>query len=457
MVAQGYKTERRQHRGTSVRLSCGSAVSTALREIFVWEGIFNRRVRRCSQRNYSLMTADQNGNTLKYDAWNRLVSVTNSSGQVVAEYTYDATSRLVTEVYPQTSTTKNLYYSTGWQVLEERDNGTAASDVKYQYMWSAAYTDAMVLRDTFSGGVLQANSRIYATHDADWNVTSLIGYNATTQSWGVVERFVYDSYGQVTVLSPSWTSQSDAFNWQYLHQGLSLDSTVNLYYNRARWYSAALGRFISQDPAGYVNGANTYQSEMSGPVGALDPLGLASQQVEAVVGNIQWLDNSWKVVAVIPDHNLGNVTLDSFISLQGPRILVIVQISSCTIRWAATSNTSYLLSLAGPFLGHQPRAGRRDSPRVHESAHLHCEYIATVRGERDSRDKTHDVPYARIITGLHGADARNAPQGRGTPKLYATTIHRRRKELAVGLRRQNRVPIPPRSHPSGLGRAQPRP
>ena len=36
------------------------------------------------------MTTDQNGNTLKYDAWNRLVSVTNSSGQVIAEYSYDA-------------------------------------------------------------------------------------------------------------------------------------------------------------------------------------------------------------------------------------------------------------------------------------------------------------------------------------------------------------------------------
>ncbi|NNM84879.1 MAG: RHS repeat-associated core domain-containing protein [Phycisphaerales bacterium] len=230
------------------------------------------------------MTTDQSGNTLKYDAWNRLISVTNSSGQVIAEYSYDATSRLVTENYPQTSTTKNLYYSTGWQVLEERDNGTAASDVQHQYVWSAAYTDAMVLRDTYIGGAIQSNNRIYVAHDADWNVTSLIGYNAGTQSWGVGQRFVYDSYGQVTVLSPSWTSQSDAFNWLYLHQGLSLDSTVNLYYNRARWYSPTLGRFISQDPAGYVNGANTYQSELSNPGNAVDTTGLQDYATAQLFG-----------------------------------------------------------------------------------------------------------------------------------------------------------------------------
>ncbi|MGC8541958.1 MAG: hypothetical protein ACP5QA_15215, partial [Phycisphaerae bacterium] len=46
------------------------------------------------------MITDQNGNTLKYDAWNRLVSVTNPSGQVIAEYTYNAISQRVTETYP---------------------------------------------------------------------------------------------------------------------------------------------------------------------------------------------------------------------------------------------------------------------------------------------------------------------------------------------------------------------
>ena len=58
--------------------------------------------------------------------------------------------------------------------------------------------------------------------------------------------------------------------------GMTLDAVTGLYYARNRNYSPSLGVWISQDPADYINGANTYQMEMSGPVGSVDPLGLDS-------------------------------------------------------------------------------------------------------------------------------------------------------------------------------------
>ena len=54
-----------------------------------------------------------------------------------------------------------------------------------------------------------------------------------------------------------------------LYQGMSLDPVTGLYYERARWYSPSLGTWISQDPAGYINGADTYQFVESDPVGGL--------------------------------------------------------------------------------------------------------------------------------------------------------------------------------------------
>ena len=54
---------------------------------------------------------------------------------------------------------------------------------------------------------------------------------------------------------------------------MTLDFVTGLYYARNRNYSPSLGVWISQDPLQYVNGANTYQMEMSGPVGAMDPGG----------------------------------------------------------------------------------------------------------------------------------------------------------------------------------------
>ena len=187
-------------------------------------------------------------------------------------------------------TTKYLYYSSQWQVVEERWNGTAASNVQYQYVWSAAYVNGMVLRDTYVAGTAQPDLRIYTQTDADWNATALVGYDPATQTWGVVERFVYSPYGTVTVLSPAWTAQADAFNWQYLYQGGRQDTTTGLYLFQHRNYSPSLGTWTSQDPLSYINGANTYQFVMSNPVDAVDPWGRVLAKYQAGGGTFEvWI------------------------------------------------------------------------------------------------------------------------------------------------------------------------
>jgi RHS repeat-associated protein len=60
-----------------------------------------------------------------------------------------------------------------------------------------------------------------------------------------------------------------------LFQGMALDPATGLYYERARWYSPSLGVWASQDPAGYINGADTYQFVMGNPVDRADPTGLS--------------------------------------------------------------------------------------------------------------------------------------------------------------------------------------
>ncbi|NNM85810.1 MAG: RHS repeat-associated core domain-containing protein [Phycisphaerales bacterium] len=60
----------------------------------------------------------------------------------------------------------------------------------------------------------------------------------------------------------------------YLYQGMTLDQVTGLYYARNRNYSPSLGVWISQDPAGYVNGADTYQFVVGRPTGYADPSGL---------------------------------------------------------------------------------------------------------------------------------------------------------------------------------------
>jgi hypothetical protein len=48
---------------------------------------------------------------------------------------------------------------------------------------------------------------------------------------------------------------------------------TGLYYYRARWYDAQVGRFISEDPIGLAGGINFYAYVANNPVNAIDPTG----------------------------------------------------------------------------------------------------------------------------------------------------------------------------------------
>jgi len=165
-------------------------------------------------------------------------------------------------------TTTDLYYSPAAQVLEERVGGLVQS----QYVWSPGYVDALVERDRDTNADGTLDERLYAAHDANFNVTAVFD-----TSGNVVERYAYDPFGAATVLTPAFASRpSTLYAWDRLHQGLESVSEIGLYADRARWLSPGLGRFTSVDPLGFGGGdANFYGYVGNGPTGGLDPSGLA--------------------------------------------------------------------------------------------------------------------------------------------------------------------------------------
>ena len=54
-----------------------------------------------------------------------------------------------------------------------------------------------------------------------------------------------------------------------------MDIETGFYYNRARYYSPELGRFLSADPIGYGDGLNMYAYAGNNPVNSRDPMGLS--------------------------------------------------------------------------------------------------------------------------------------------------------------------------------------
>jgi len=124
-------------------------------------------------------------------------------------------------------------------------------------------------RDTDANGSL--DERLYAMHDANFNVTGLVNTSGT-----VVERYACDPFGVPTYFDASYgTRGSSSYGWDYLHQGLRWDGDIGKYYNRRREYDPGQGRFTSNDPL--LFGANDvvfYRYEKNGPLSTLDPSGL---------------------------------------------------------------------------------------------------------------------------------------------------------------------------------------
>ena len=101
-------------------------------------------------------------------------------------------------------------------------------------------------------------------------------------SGGVVEAYDNDVYGNTLI----FTGPTSVNNWfgdddvqstfganEIILCGHWYDAETQNYYERFRNYSPSLAVWTSQDPAGFINGANTYQYVTSSPVGNVDAAG----------------------------------------------------------------------------------------------------------------------------------------------------------------------------------------
>ncbi len=206
-------------------------------------------------------TTNDQGHSLVYDAWNHLVAVKTAVVGLTV-YGYDALGRRITE---NPGALRDLYYSSAWQVLEER----VGTDVQDQYLWSPVYVDALVERDRDQTGGGTLSERLYAQQDANWNVTAVLSTAGAMQ-----ERYADDPYGQVTYATPGWSVLTGTtVNWVYLHQGERQDTISGVNDSRGRVYIPSLGRWGQRDPLGYIDGPNLYEYEHDNTIVSVDPNG----------------------------------------------------------------------------------------------------------------------------------------------------------------------------------------
>lgn len=163
--------------------------------------------------------------------------------------------------------------------LHATGNGdVAATSLSHRYLYAPS-VDSLLAFETFGGRDNPGNSGTgsYALY---W--TALDHQNSVrdvlTSSGTVREHRDYDSFGQITAYDSAGDAKDlsvDALDTVFGFAGREWDNDAGLYYNRARWFSPALGRFLSEDPLGFNAGdSNLYRYAGGDPVNFRDPSGM---------------------------------------------------------------------------------------------------------------------------------------------------------------------------------------
>ncbi|HKZ80773.1 MAG TPA: RHS repeat-associated core domain-containing protein [Pyrinomonadaceae bacterium] len=181
-------------------------------------------------------------NTYTWDARDRLASVTGPG--VNATFQYDATGSRSSKTINGT-TTSFLY--AGANVVQEQSSQTGNANV-------------------LSGGIDEVYTRSDATGTWSPLVDGLGSLLSLTDASGALQtEYSYGAFGSSTSPGPSNSNVTQ-------YTGRENDGT-GLYFNRGRYYSPQLQRFLSEDPIGMAGGINLYAYVENNPISFTDPFG----------------------------------------------------------------------------------------------------------------------------------------------------------------------------------------
>jgi RHS repeat-associated protein len=268
-----------------------------------------------------------------WDAENRLIAAAPTfaqSGDARVSFAYDYLGRRVLKVVEEydgstwTETARRKFIWSGWLMLMELDCGTGVPPVndavvrKYTWGLDLAGLNGQINSLESAGGIgglvgiydadatpgpAGGDGNYAVLCDANGNVTQLVAWASTVQddsetalgsAWDanrIAAHYEYGPYGNVL---NDLTADDDldgvpdagayaAENpWRFSTK--QFDAETGLGYWGYRYYSPALGRWMSRDPIGEAGGPNLYGYVGNEPISAVDLAGLVDLEVSPVTG-----------------------------------------------------------------------------------------------------------------------------------------------------------------------------
>jgi len=229
---------------------------------------------------------------LEWDVYGRMVKSRNS--QYTAEYRYDALGRRIQKrsKHHHTGQEQNIIY--GWDSDTLAYESTEELTKHYIYekdsfvpMLQAVYLSPIELHQTPDWSDRPYNIHrdpLWKTEKQGKEFDDVWFYHCdhlgtpqemTDHTGAIIWKAEYKAWGECKAekAKSNFFENSEIISNNIRFQGQYFDEETGLHYNRYRYYSPYIGRFVSKDPIGLLGGFNVY-SYAPNPITKIDPLGL---------------------------------------------------------------------------------------------------------------------------------------------------------------------------------------
>jgi RHS repeat-associated protein len=277
----GYSSNTKSTKGTTTAV-------TQQKEYFTYDPVGNR-LTSDTNRSYAYGPANQlvttNAASYRYDNNGNLIIKTTAEGTTTYAWDYD--NRMTTVTMPSGTVAAYRYDPFGRRIEKRVTENGITSTTRYLYDYEdilAEYDDSNTItnRYTHGPGIDEPLALTTAKESYYYHADGLGSIVAMTDASGkVVQTYEYDSFGNLKDLK-------NRIKQPYSYTGREYDRETNLYYYRARYYDAQVGRFVSKDPISFAGGdVNLYGYVQNNSVNSVDPMGL------------YWFRQAWQTPGVV--------------------------------------------------------------------------------------------------------------------------------------------------------------
>ena len=241
---------------------------------------------------------------LEWDVYGRMIKSRNS--QYTAEYRYDALGRRIQKrsKHHHTGDEHNIIYGWDGDTLAYESTEQATKHYIYEKdsfvpMLQVVYQSPIELHQTPDW-----SDKPYSVHrDPLWKTTKQSkGFDdvwfyhcdhlgtpqeMTDHTGSIIWKAEYRAWGECKVekIKSNFFENSEIISNNIRFQGQYFDEETGLHYNRHRYYSPYVGRFVSKDPISLLGGNNAYMY-VKNPTGWIDRLGLCSTTLNRNLGGV---------------------------------------------------------------------------------------------------------------------------------------------------------------------------